>query len=674
MFRQVWRTACCGIAAIASTSLAAQAEPVPIEDLARLPAMESVSIAADGSSMFALIGPAEGADQDRAVLASWDLNDLSKPPVLASPYGDDSEFIAVRALKNGYALTIIRQPYTGALRGCSEGKTTGSTRTWVVKYLITDQNFQDFEEPFIDSLSMRGVSKATEICMAMEARGTVRSRLPLDPEQVVISKLNPRTRNNEIAYYNLDSGHSSDIFKNTSNRSAGYIDDRDGEVMSASGWDEKGNTFQLDTYLRAKKGAPLELHPALSVDLVKRQELEVSFWDAENDRYFIVTNKFSDKKNIYTYDPVTREFSDEPVFGHPDFDASFVVTSSAPSRFGRILGFAYDADVRKTEWVDPEVGAVMLGLEQAFPGQNVNALYISDDLNRIVFSADSSSQPARYFILDDKSKLSMIGNERPWIKPEDIGQSELVFYSARDGMKLPALLTPRAGWQPGDAPGKAIVLPHGGPWARDHGGWDSSAWLPFLTSRGYTVLQPQYRGSSGWGLNLWTAGDAQFGYKAQDDKDDGAAWLVSEGYAAEDKIAMFGYSYGGYAAMAAATRPNSPYQCAIAGAGYAESARINVNVDQSRFGRMAYADALSGRDVIKDVSQSEIPVLIFHGDRDVRVPDEYGKAFYNAIKDHTVAKYVNIPDMPHSLPWTPEQQRLSLATIEDFLNNECGLQ
>lgn len=124
--------------------------------------------------------------------------------------------------------------------------------------------------------------------------------------------------------------------------------------------------------------------------------------------------------------------------------------------------------------------------------------------------------------------------------------------------------------------------------------------------------------------------------------------------------------------MAAATRKNSPYQCAIAGAGYAESAKINTGFDRTRFNRM-FLKGLSGRDVIKDVANAEIPILIYHGDRDVRVPDTYGKAFFNAVRKHTTAKYVNIPDMPHSLPWTPQQQRLSLKEIESFLTNECGL-
>ncbi|GAB5459175.1 MAG: S9 family peptidase [Henriciella sp.] len=659
---------------LSASSLFASAEPVPIEDLARLPAISSVSVTTDGNTMFGLVGPTTGNDQDRAVLASWDLNDLSKPPMIVAPDNDGSEFSFVSGLKNGNAFVGVRRPFTGRLSGCSEGKATGSTRTWLRQFMITDSSFEDFETPFLDESGMRGMSEATKTCLRLEARGSVISRLPLDPKRVMISRTDGRTFSSEVGFLDLDTGEVDVIYKNTDSRGRGYIDPSDGEIMSASGVDEKGNAFELEMYVRAAKGAEMEKHPQLSVDLSDRRELSIAHWDNEAGIYYVNTNKFSDKNQIHAYDPVKKEFVGEAVFAHPEFDAGGMVTSTSPNSFGQILGFSYNADVNRIEWVDPEVGGIALGLENAFKGQDINLIYVSDDRNRVVFSAEASNQPPRYFMFEDKAKLTPIAAQRPWIEPSHMGETDLIKYTARDGRELWALLTPRAGWQPGDAPGKAIVLPHGGPWARDFGGWDISGWVPFLTSRGFTVLQPQYRGSTGWGLDLWKAGDGQYGYKAQDDKDDAAAWLVSEGYAADDKIGIFGYSYGGYAAMAAATRANSPFQCAIAGAGYGESAKINVGVDRSRYGRMVFGDAISGRDIIKDVKNSEIPILVYHGDRDVRVQDTFGKAFYNAIKRHTTAKYVNIPDMPHSLPWTPEQHRLSLTAIEDFLYNECGLE
>lgn len=652
---------------------AALAKPIPIEDLARLPAMSSVSVSSDGKTMVALVGPSTGNDQDRAVVAAWDLTDLSKPPVTVAPDGRDSEFISVAVLKNGKIQTVVRQPFTGRLQGCAEGSAIGSTRTWSVKVLLTDTSFKSFEEPFIDLGSTRNISKSTADCVRITARGSVVSTLPLDPDNVLINRISGTSFAREIGLLNVNTGAFRSTYRASGDTGADYIDPRDGEVMSQAGTDEKRNTFEQYTQLKTTKGGAFEQHDALTVDAVNRQVLSVIHRDEATGIYYILTNKFSDKSAIYTYDPVARKLSDEPVFLATDFDATGVVTSTAAHDFGKVLGYRYAADIQRTEWIDPEFGGIVLGLEQQLGVESVNILYRNDDFSLIIFSASGSQMPERYFLLRDRSQLEALGGERPWIDTADLSRTELVYYNARDGRKLPALLTPRQGWKEGDAPGKAIILPHGGPWARDFGGWDMSGWVPFLTSRGFTVLQPQYRGSVGWGLDLWRAGDGEFGYKAQDDKDDGAAWLVSEGYAEPGKMAMFGYSYGGYAAMAAATRKNSPYQCAIAGAGYAESAKINVGIDRGRFSRLAFGKGLSGRDVIKDVAQAEIPILVYHGDRDVRVPDTFGKAFYNAIRKHTKAKYLNVPDMPHSLPWTPDQQRLTLTEIEKFLTNDCGL-
>jgi hypothetical protein len=164
MFKPILISFLVGCSAAVIAAGPAAAEPIAVEDLARLPAITNVTVTTDGNTMFALVGPSAGDDKDRAVIATWDLNDLSKAPVMAAPDGDDSEFIFIQALKNGYVLTAIRKPYAGSLRGCSEGKTTGSTRTWVVKTLITDKSFEKFEEPFIELGSMRGRSKNTEIC------------------------------------------------------------------------------------------------------------------------------------------------------------------------------------------------------------------------------------------------------------------------------------------------------------------------------------------------------------------------------------------------------------------------------------------------------------------------------------------------------------------------------
>ncbi|MEZ6030474.1 MAG: prolyl oligopeptidase family serine peptidase [Hyphomonadaceae bacterium] len=277
-------------------------------------------------------------------------------------------------------------------------------------------------------------------------------------------------------------------------------------------------------------------------------------------------------------------------------------------------------------------------------------------------------------MLLNKTKVLGIGSERPWVKPETLGDRSLVYYDARDGLKIPAFLTLPPNFKKGDPAPPAIVLPHGGPWARDFIGWDRSGWTQFLATRGYAVLQPQYRGSDGWGHNLWLAGDGEWGQKMQDDKDDGANWMVQEGYAAKGRIAIFGYSYGGFAAFAASVREGGPFKCAIAGAGVSNLTRISNNWGENRLQRAVQGRTVSGMDPQQNTSKLAIPILIYHGDRDVRVPLFHATDFYNAVKDTGMAKLLILKDMGHQLDkWTTENHRDSLKAIEDFLTKDCKL-
>jgi dipeptidyl aminopeptidase/acylaminoacyl peptidase len=290
-----------------------------------------------------------------------------------------------------------------------------------------------------------------------------------------------------------------------------------------------------------------------------------------------------------------------------------------------------------------------------------------------LFSTESAAHPPTYYVLMNKARTVKIGSERPWIDPSTLADTNLVYYDARDGLSIPAFLTLPAGWKKGDPKLPAIVLPHGGPWARDFGGWDSSGWIAFLTSRGFAVLQPQYRGSDGFGEKLWKAGDAQWGLAMQDDKDDGAKWLVSEGIAQAERIAIFGYSYGGFAAMAATVRENGPFRCAIAGAGVSNLARLGNTWSTNRVQRAFQGKTVKGMDPMDEVKKANIPILIYHGDSDVRVPLYHSTDFHAALqKEGKKSELVVIPKMQHSLPWWPDHHRKSLRAIEKFLAEDCG--
>ena len=188
-------------------------------------------------------------------------------------------------------------------------------------------------------------------------------------------------------------------------------------------------------------------------------------------------------------------------------------------------------------------------------------------------------------------------------------------------------------------------------------------------------MQPQYRGSDGWGRKLWLAGDGEWGQKMQDDKDDGAAWLVQQGYVDADKIAIHGYSYGGFAAIAASVRPNGPFQCAIAGAGVADLGKLSNLWGDNRIQRIVQGNTVDGMDPMKNTDKIDIPIMLYHGDYDVRVPIFHSRDFYNAVKGKMPSsEFIVFDQMGHQYnKWRPEQTAEVLENVERFLTTTCGM-
>jgi dipeptidyl aminopeptidase/acylaminoacyl peptidase len=259
----------------------------------------------------------------------------------------------------------------------------------------------------------------------------------------------------------------------------------------------------------------------------------------------------------------------------------------------------------------------------------------------------------------------------PQIDTSALGDTRLVENAARDGLMIPAFVTtPPAAFGPGPHP--ALVLPHGGPWGRDELDWDPTGWPQYFASRGYVVIQPQFRGSEGWGQKLWRAGDRQWGLKMQDDNDDAAKWLIAQGLADPKRIAIFGYSYGGYAAMVGAIRPNGLYQCAIAGAGVAELQTFQNDTFDNRLLREFQRPTVDGLDPLSHAREVSIPILFIHGDRDRTVPISESRRMDAALGSAHAHRLIVSKDMGHQFVlWQPKDIALMLTETEKFLKTDC---
>lgn len=661
-----------GGALLAATAiqLVHASESIPVDVLTRQPALQFITMSPDGKHLVALVPSPKNPDD--TALAAWDTDALSAGPKVVTPSGDHMKFIDAFALKADKILAIARQEWTGNLGGCGEGKAVGATRTFVTKAYLTGDDQKHFEEAFAsDKVRNVGVSESTRRCLEISGTARLVNMLPLDPDNVVIERASGTSLTSTYYLYNLKTGDAKLLFTGGGRKTPSLFDPRTGAVLAKTEIEPTGDDYEQKIYILNRKTAQFDLQVPLTTKLSNRHTVDVIGRDDATGKYYVLTDQFSDQVQARMYDPAAQKFDPDPVVADKDYSITALLFSTRRSDFNHVVGFVVDGPHRQQVYVDPAIKGIQTGIKKAFPGQQVTIDSYTDDLSKVLFTTDSASVPVAYHLLVDKQRVVNLGSMRPWVKPEMIGAESWVTYKARDGLEIPAILDLPAGWKKGDAALPAVVLPHGGPWARDYMGWDVSGWVPMLTSRGYAVLRPQYRGSEGLGRSLWLAGDKQWGLKMSDDVDDGATWLVAQDIAQKDRIAIYGYSYGGFAAVAADVRSPSPFQCAIAGAPVANLGRLGTAWSDNRLQRILQGKTVKGMDPMTNTDKAHLPILLFGGDRDVRVPSYHPRDFYKAVENKVRAKYVVIPDMPHSMPWYPSQAREVDNLIVDYLQNNC---
>ncbi len=367
-------------------SLPAQAEELSAEAFAKAPAVAGVTMSAEGDFLVGIV--ADPNNPEARALASWDLSaiDTSKPllPSHITPSEGRMTFQSGIALKAGKAVAVANQPGTFNLNGCGEGNTTGATKTWVYKTYLTDSDVADLED-----LNQRGntvgLSELTLRCLELAAApGFI--DLPLDPDHIIIARVESDDLQTRFSKVNLRNGRSTPLYRDNSLESIGFIDPRDGKVRTKQRFDNvSGNQYVFDVLILDEATGRFEAEPPLRTDTETRNTVSIVGFDEETRKYFVATDKFSDKVAIYLYDPRTDAFDDEVLFAHPDFDASGVVLGQHESDFGEILGFTYNGADLTYYWVDPDIRSIQEGLEQAFPGQMVYLRKWTGDRNRVLF-------------------------------------------------------------------------------------------------------------------------------------------------------------------------------------------------------------------------------------------------------------------------------------------------
>lgn len=309
-----------------------------------------------------------------------------------------------------------------------------------------------------------------------------------------------------------------------------------------------------------------------------------------------------------------------------DADASSLVWD--PER-GVVVGLAVGRERLAYRWLDPEIGGAHGVLSRAFKDRNVSLYGWSNDRTRFLARVSSPTSPPAWYLYDKARKeVSVLAEEYPELKAVALAPVTFMSYKARDGLEIPAYVT----LPPGAAPGAKlplVVLPHGGPAARDGYGFDFLA--QFIASRGYAVLQPQFRGSVGFGRELEAAGRGEWGGKVQTDLLDGVSALAASGRIDASRVCIVGASFGGYSALAGAALHPDAYRCAASINGMSDLSQM-INDDVRLYGRdsesvgelrsmlgSASAELLAATSPARHAGKVQAPVLLIHGDKDTVV-------------------------------------------------------
>jgi dipeptidyl aminopeptidase/acylaminoacyl peptidase len=642
----------------AATALPAVAEPIPVGDFFKPAEFSNLRVSPSGKRLSATVPGANG----RLQLAVLDLQDLSKSKIVAA-YAD-ADVVGV---------------------------------AWV--------NDDRLVFSLYDSKHALAQQRGNGL-FAVDALGSAVPRTLIRPQYREMGELSHITRRI------LDPNHALEaLLRDGSNDVivGQYLFGNTGELLNV-------NLLRLDTMTgitrSLSEGVPdgvtewtLDWQGRPRAVIATQGDVETTYWKATPDAAWTQVAEarvFSDERplnpiyvdagnhlyasarvstkeqtrSLVSIDMAAGLASKQPVLSAEGFDFTGSLVRNGQ---GTVLGVRYLTDARATYWFDAGMKKIQAQVDALLPGTN-NALDCGncDERAKVLVTSTSDREPGAYRLFDTATgKLIPIVESRPWIKPKTMALRDMARITARDGLDLPLYITRPAG-QKGPLP--MVVLVHGGPWVRG-GEW---GWYPesqFLASRGYVVVEPEFRGSTGFGFKHFHAGWKQWGLAMQDDVADAALWAVKQGYADPKRICIAGASYGGYATLMGLIRNPEIFRCGFEWVGVTDI-DLMYSIDWSdsgdqfkRYGmplligdRTKDAAQLAATSPIKLADKLTQPLLMAYGGVDVRVPIEHGTAFRDAVRKHNPnVEWIVYPNEGHG--WLLPANNVDFWTrVERFLD------
>jgi dipeptidyl aminopeptidase/acylaminoacyl peptidase len=482
---------------------------------------------------------------------------------------------------------------------------------------------------------------------------------------VSLNQRDPRLH--DVYRLDVNSGDLELVAENPGNIS-GWMTDHDGKLRIAF------TTDGVNESILYRESEDDTFQVIVTTDF--RESLSPLFFTFDNKDLYVASNRGRDKTAIFEFDlPTATEGN--LIFEHPDVDVYGLMYSKKRKV---LTGVRYTEAKTSYVFFDDERGDLQNELEKRLPDVEVRVSDLSKDETKVLVRSFSDKTRGKYYFYDRTTdEFLELADISPWLNEEYMASIKPIDYTSRDGLTIHGYLTLPVGKRANDL--SVVVNPHGGPWSRNH--WGFNPETQFLANRGYAVLQMNFRGSTGYGREFWESSFKEWGRAMQDDITDGVQWLIDEGIANPDYIAIYGGSYGGYATLAGVTFTPDLYACGVDFVGPSniftllESFPPYWELYREMFYEMVGhpeedKELLEAASPLFHVDNIKVPLLIAQGANDPRVKQAEADQIVAALEEKGIEyEYLLKENEGHG--FRNEENRFDFyRAMEEFLQTHIG--